>query len=288
MKKAIIIFLGAVLVLTSLGIGGIVEAVGETLTAEEVLSPGTRSEEIEAIQEILKEDPSVYPEGYATGYYGPLTTNAIKRLQNKFNLPQTGVIDSETIELIFPHLKIKVLSPNGGESWNKNDIQTIKWTVVMPTTDEIAQKSKYFRPKASIDLFRRIRITTCPEVPTETEAAACKTVEKSVFVKHIAIVSLFDMAYSWKISSSVENGNDYVIRISTGRNITPALLEKDDTVVKQLWDIERNIYWDESDGTFTITGTTPEPHTPYLEEVIKILEEVVKELNRAIQLLKKI
>ena len=276
MKKATLVFLGAVFVLTSLGVGSTAQAT--------VLSQGVRSDEVEAIQEVLKEDPTIYPEGYTTGYYGSLTAKAVKNLQRKFNIPQTGNIDEETSEILFPNLRVRVLSPNGGEVWNRNNIQTIKWIVAVPVTNETAEETKYFRPKASIDLFRKVRITG----DCTGEACATVAIERSVFVKHIATVNLFNMAYSWKIPNSIKNDDDYVIRVSTGRRIVPFLLEKNDTELQEAWRVKKGIYWDESDGTFTVTGAIPEARLPSLEEVIKILESMIRELDRAVQLLKKI
>ena len=117
---------------------------------------GSRSDEVKAIQEILKEDSSIYPEGYVTGYYGSLTENAIKKLQKKCGLPETGILDDATEKCIYPiNYKVTVVSPNGGEVWDRNTIQTIKWDVTEP--DATIQSIKPFWPKASIDLFKRTR-----------------------------------------------------------------------------------------------------------------------------------
>ena len=51
---------------------------------------GSRSDEVKIIQEILKSDPQIYPEGYVTGYFGAFTEKAIKKLQKKCGLPETG------------------------------------------------------------------------------------------------------------------------------------------------------------------------------------------------------
>ena len=247
------------------------------------LVKGMRSEEIKAVQRILKKDPTIYPEGYTTGFFGHLTEKAVKRLQKKFELPETGIIDEPTRKIIFPVFKVKVISPNGGEIWNRNEIQTIKWDIASINGEEIKEE-KYFRPKASIDLFRKIEIpVTSPENKEE------KMITKSVFVKHIATVNLFDRAYSWKITRDIKNGKDYVIRISVGRKIVPIILEKPVIEPEEIWPIMPKptwINWDESDETFEITGVIPPTPTPDLERVIAILEKIMTELQKAISLLK--
>ena len=49
------------------------------------------------LQFVLGIDQEVYPERYMTGYFGDLTTKALKRYQSKNGISATGVVDSETI-----------------------------------------------------------------------------------------------------------------------------------------------------------------------------------------------
>lgn len=60
------------------------------------LVEGATHEDIKKIQEILASDSAVYPEGKVTGYFGPLTKEALRRFQAKFKLEVTGQLDSET------------------------------------------------------------------------------------------------------------------------------------------------------------------------------------------------
>jgi peptidoglycan hydrolase-like protein with peptidoglycan-binding domain len=65
-----------------------------TLRAD--LREGVRHEDVRDVQEILSTDESIYPEGLVTGYYGPLTKAALRRLQQRFDLKVTGEVDEET------------------------------------------------------------------------------------------------------------------------------------------------------------------------------------------------
>lgn len=264
---------------------------------------GSRSEEVKTIQEILKTDPSIYPQGYVTGYYGPLTTDAVKRLQARCGIPETGIIDDVTEKCIYPiGYQIRVISPNGGEVWDRNETHTIQWEVIEP---EVSVPERPLWSKASIDLFRRITIEPCP--PGSSEPRCLTPVsQQSIFVRHIATVNLFDRAWTYypKSTSDVPNGSDYVIRISTGEGIVPIWEQEIKTTPgaavpvrsAEIWPViippSNWINWDESDGTFTITGEIQPcvcptcPGCPDLTAVIKILENIITELQRAIALLK--
>ena len=60
------------------------------------LREGVQGEDVKSIQELLASDPSIYPAGLKTGYFGPLTVEAIKRFQAKNGLEVTGTINTET------------------------------------------------------------------------------------------------------------------------------------------------------------------------------------------------
>ncbi len=108
--------------------------------------------QVSELQKFLAQDSSVFPEGTITGFYGPLTEQAVKRWQAKNGVvysgsPDTtgyGVVGSRTREKIravcvgggggsgsiipIGTPSLTVISPNGGETWRVGSTQTIKWT----------------------------------------------------------------------------------------------------------------------------------------------------------------
>ncbi|GEM_PF-1154997 len=62
----------------------------------ETLKYGTTDIEVEHLQEVLASDEHLYPEKRITGFFGPLTEQALKRFQQKHQLPQTGITDKAT------------------------------------------------------------------------------------------------------------------------------------------------------------------------------------------------
>ncbi|OIO33567.1 MAG: hypothetical protein COZ49_02445 [Candidatus Yonathbacteria bacterium CG_4_10_14_3_um_filter_47_65] len=60
------------------------------------LSTGSSGDEVKSLQELLAQDPTLYPEGLITGYYGSLTARAIMRFQARHGIEQAGVVGPKT------------------------------------------------------------------------------------------------------------------------------------------------------------------------------------------------
>jgi len=61
------------------------------------LREGMTDEEVKVLQELLAADPTIYPEGLVTGYFGPLTTKALKRFQEKHGIEAVGEVGPKTL-----------------------------------------------------------------------------------------------------------------------------------------------------------------------------------------------
>lgn len=55
------------------------------------LKRGSQGSDVRKLQEFLKKDPTTYPEGLVTGYYGALTEQAVQRFQKKYNIASVGI-----------------------------------------------------------------------------------------------------------------------------------------------------------------------------------------------------
>ncbi len=75
------------------------EARGEVKDLVEDLKVGAEGDDVKEIQEILASDPTLLG-AKPTGYYGPLTEAAIKKFQERYGLPVTGVVDEATREVM--------------------------------------------------------------------------------------------------------------------------------------------------------------------------------------------
>jgi hypothetical protein len=59
-------------------------------------SVGMKSDQVKLLQQILSQDTTIYPEGLTTGYYGSLTTKAVKAFQAKYGLTVDGIAGPKT------------------------------------------------------------------------------------------------------------------------------------------------------------------------------------------------
>lgn len=60
------------------------------------LKEGDKNENVKALQALLAADTTIYPEGLITGFYGPLTTKAVRKFQEKHGLEKVGFIGPKT------------------------------------------------------------------------------------------------------------------------------------------------------------------------------------------------
>lgn len=70
------------------------------------LREGMTHPDILEIQKILATDENIYPEGIRSGYFGPLTTSALRRFQERHGLVVTGTLAEETraaMEVLIKH-----------------------------------------------------------------------------------------------------------------------------------------------------------------------------------------
>lgn len=69
------------------------------------LREGVTDEDVKKIQEMLATDSDLYPRGIVSGYFGPLTKDALKRFQARHELALTGEVDAATKKLMLEYFK---------------------------------------------------------------------------------------------------------------------------------------------------------------------------------------
>jgi len=200
MKKLIFIFLGVLLLANSV----------QAKSFSKELKAGDYGDDVKNLQVILGTDPSIYPQKVVSGYFGSLTVEAIKKLQTKYGLTVTGILDKPTQEIIFPsNISLNVISPNGGESWKKNETYSISWSAsVVPwnynspnggrmydNSSENYTNSNSFFQYVSLDLVK------------DSDPS---------YIHHIGSVNFYQAQYQWKIPNSIPEARDYRLRVSIG------------------------------------------------------------------------
>lgn len=72
----------------------------------QALRRGSAGAEVYLLQEFLKRDSIVYPEGLITGYFGIRTEAAVKRFQKKYGITQLGVVGPRTRQKLNELLRV--------------------------------------------------------------------------------------------------------------------------------------------------------------------------------------
>ena len=276
----------------------------------ENLQYGKNSPEVKILQEILSQDEEIYPQKLNTGYFGNLTKEAVRNMQKKMGLPQTGVVDENFVRVVFPCIELKLTMPNGGETWKVGETQKITWEyqpiyyiqergVTREATESEIQALpqntviKPFYQNVAIDLVRTDlpRIMIYPSVPNP-------------IAYHIGEVLISDESFSWTIPANIENSAHYKIRISVRRGYgLPEINCLNTSDARCLSSIIKDEFvgflWDESDNEFSIlnpnTVVSPTPtttsingndNTQKIQELMKIVEELIARLQSVLDTLK--
>jgi len=74
-----------------------VKEVKGTLQLIKQLRVGMTGDDVKILQEFLATDPDIYPEGLISGYFGPMTERAVKKLQKRMCLDQVGNVGPKTM-----------------------------------------------------------------------------------------------------------------------------------------------------------------------------------------------
>jgi len=150
--KAQSLGLTALALIIFFGFGGVSLAYDKITTQ---LDPGDTGTNVTNLQTFFADNPTIYPEGLVTGYYGPLTTNAVNRFQGDVGLPQVGRVGPLTME------KINNLIDNGG--WN-NDVYA---PIMYQATMNVGRDSATFSWNVNENSTSRIFYDTKPVIMTE-------------------------------------------------------------------------------------------------------------------------
>ncbi len=79
-------------------------------TLQMTLKQGSAGEQVAVLQALLAADPSIYPEGIVSGYFGRLTSEAVKRFQKNNGIEQVGFVGPKTLKKLQERLKERPLA----------------------------------------------------------------------------------------------------------------------------------------------------------------------------------
>ena len=74
------------------------------------LKQGSSGDNVKILQALLAADPIIYPEGLITGYYGALTSKAVRKFQEKHGIEQAGIVGPKTLKKLNEFLRENPIS----------------------------------------------------------------------------------------------------------------------------------------------------------------------------------
>ncbi|MEY3784057.1 MAG: hypothetical protein RLZZ230_379 [Candidatus Parcubacteria bacterium] len=125
----------------------------ESAPNEVIVTPlqhGYYGEEVSKLQQLLAENPAVYPEGYITGFYGDLTELAVTRYQDLYHISPLGLLTDMTRDKLNESDKVIVLKP--ADESALTELQVISKTSEIDLINACMFKSATTSPCEKTDL----------------------------------------------------------------------------------------------------------------------------------------
>lgn len=107
------------------------------------LELGSSGSQVTELQEFLAEDPSVYPKGIVSGYFGALTVDAVKKFQVKYGISPVGRVGYITM------IKINTLNQNSSSPYRDVNAPTMSNIHIQLTADTATFTWNTSEPAAS-------------------------------------------------------------------------------------------------------------------------------------------
>jgi peptidoglycan hydrolase-like protein with peptidoglycan-binding domain len=128
---------------------------GRIFTA--VLTVGVSGSQVTSLQSYLANDPSLYPEGLVTGYFGDLTMRAVERFQCRYGIVCSGTPETTGYGVVGPQTRSKLNEVFAGQS--------IAVPVTIPTPSPVPVPTP---PAFTESSERAIERETVPPSPAPT------------------------------------------------------------------------------------------------------------------------
>jgi len=105
------------------------------------IQKGSKGNDVKKVQELMAQDPSIYPEGITSGYFGSLTEVAVKRFQCKYNVVCNGSPASTGYGVVGPKTRAMFESVYGDNGSHDGSMSGNTGTVSpAPSVEELTTK----------------------------------------------------------------------------------------------------------------------------------------------------
>lgn len=150
LKLKVRFLLGTSLVVAALVVAAM-PAVTYADTLYRQLELGMSGADVSSLQTFLASDPTIYPQGLVTGYFGALTMNAVSNFQTRNGIAAVGRVGPVTLIAINARMNGAVSTNMSGRAPTIANVMTVPGTysaTVNWTTDELAKAVVYYSTSA--------------------------------------------------------------------------------------------------------------------------------------------
>jgi peptidoglycan hydrolase-like protein with peptidoglycan-binding domain len=187
------------------------------------LDIGSRGADVTSLQTFLAMDPTIYPQGLITGYYGSLTAAAVRNFQARYGIqvvgrvgpitrakinelmlsggwPGGGVVTTDGAPFIFQTSALVTTGSGTATSTNTGDTSrraTISWQ-----TNENA-RGKVFYSTSPLTFSESMSQTTEPSISGSVQVDDTYTTSKSMTISNLSN----NVIYYYMIEAIDANGN---------------------------------------------------------------------------------
>ncbi len=167
------------LLTTAIVAGGVFSsgAVADAALGDQQLSPGMRHQDVKELQDVLRQK-GFFSHHTSTGFYGDLTKQAVARFQQANQLPRTGIVNQQTLNLLVPKPSAQNQQPTTLRVGSRGQAVTQLQTTLKQAGFFKTNPTGYFGPvteKAVRDFQQRNGIRSTGIVDSATHAALTRT-----------------------------------------------------------------------------------------------------------------
>ena len=175
------------------------------------LGRGMSGDDVRDLQELLAQDPSIFPEGSVTGFFGPATEKALKRFQKKHGIDQVGVLGPLTQARLLAIFAGKELPPGiakrfGFASSTASTTPGFGLVTVCHAPPGINKHTLVINVSAlSAHLGHGDTLGICPQQPGTTTPPVADTTAPTVTNRQVSAISSTTASVGWNTSEAASS-----------------------------------------------------------------------------------
>jgi peptidoglycan hydrolase-like protein with peptidoglycan-binding domain len=108
---------------------------------------GIRSEQVKVLEGMLAQDPTLYPSGKITGYYGNELVKAVSLFQKRYKIVMSGTLDTTGFGLAGPATRVKLNEVFGSKPVSTTNLETLTVAQKQALTGQVQTQIKELQAK---------------------------------------------------------------------------------------------------------------------------------------------